>query len=299
MSWVAASILCGTLSSAKYARQSWNVAMRITGTGHLARRSYPGTHPDDTIRSSRIMSDPVLPPTFQRWMDELLPSPIPRESRATCHDCPMLDASEAGPDAPFHPATKCCPYHPELSNFQVAAILLDDSPEVAPARAVLDRRIDGRLAVSPLAVRPPPAYMTIYNASAGATPTAFGRTPALVCPFYIRDGGLCGSWRDRNSVRASWFCRYERGARGRAFWRLVHLLLKTLEDSLRLWCVAQVDPEVARTAFLFEADSPRGLDEFAVSGVASEPAYLMQWGKWAGMERTFFKKCAQPAAGLS
>ncbi|HYL82493.1 MAG TPA: hypothetical protein VEU07_16870, partial [Candidatus Acidoferrum sp.] len=68
-----------------------------------------------------------LPPLYGRWMDDLLPGPIPRETAATCDDCAMWPGPGDQPRSDFFflPETKCCTYIPTLPNYLVGRILED------------------------------------------------------------------------------------------------------------------------------------------------------------------------------
>jgi len=63
----------------------------------------------------------ALPPLYAAWMAELLPGPIPRESRATCDNCAMLPPISERHDSGEHyfSRIKCCTYVPTLRNFLV------------------------------------------------------------------------------------------------------------------------------------------------------------------------------------
>src|SRR5687767_8577752 len=63
-----------------------------------------------------------MPRLFEKWLSQAFKSPIPRESKAHCADCPMCGAEAA---ERFNPSTKCCTYVPDLPNFLVGAILSD------------------------------------------------------------------------------------------------------------------------------------------------------------------------------
>src|SRR5689334_23221482 len=95
--------------------------------------------------TAREVGSPVLPPLFDRWIRELLPGPIPVETKATCSSCAMLppegEARSRGEQ--FYAAdTKCCTYPPELANFLVGRVLSDDGDDAAPGRRTVEERID-------------------------------------------------------------------------------------------------------------------------------------------------------------
>ena len=141
-----------------------------------------------------------LPPLYDGWVTELLEGIIPRESRATCHDCAMCPSSvaQSGPREHYYdPAIKCCTYIPVLHNFLVGRVLSDDDPAAQAGRVTVEKRIAVGVAVTPLGLGTPPVFSLLYN---NLSAEAFGRSRNLRCPHYIEDGGRCGVWRNRNSA---------------------------------------------------------------------------------------------------
>src|SRR5262249_56333349 len=132
-----------------------------------------------------------------------------------------------GPDEPpldiaFDAHVKCCSYTPDVANYNAGRILADEDPVGITARRQLRGRIKDKVGVTPLGVAVPPLYRTVYENA----PTAFGKVPAMRCPFYVdRDGGLCGVWRHRDSVGTTWFCKFDAGGMGRIYWKVITALL--------------------------------------------------------------------------
>jgi hypothetical protein len=235
-------------------------------------------------------------------MDELLRGPIPSESQATCSDCAMAPQGD-GPPAPsgehFLPDVKCCGYLPRLPNFLVGAALADEGllPE---GRRSLEARIDARVGVTPLGLEETPAFTLLYQSDLGMK---FGRSRRLRCPHYVdADGGLCGVWRHRNSVCATYFCKHDRGATGQAFWVALRNLLREIERSLAESCALDLEPGDAALEALLAVESSRGprVDGDELDGVAVDPEkHRALWGSYWGREREFYLECARRVAGLS
>src|SRR5713101_6632134 len=170
-------------------------------------------------------------------MDALLGESVPPESRATCDDCAMCAPEGAAEPNTlyFSPRVKCCTYQPRLPNFLVGRALEDRDFAFSAGRATVERRIDGGVEVTPLGLEQSAAYGLLYqHGSAG-----FGHAESMRCPHYIEEGGRCGIWRHRNSICATWFCKYERGAVGLAFWERLRDLLMAVEKDLAVWCVLE------------------------------------------------------------
>src|SRR5581483_886405 len=191
---------------------------------------------------------------FDGWLHDLLGGPIPAETNATCDSCAMIVAGDTSgaplADAGYNAETKCCTYLPELWNFLVGRVLLDDSPEAARGRATVEARLDSGVAVSPLGLRRDTAYRVLY-ATGGES--IFGHAKAMRCPHYLHEeGGLCGVWRHRESTCATWFCKYVRGSVGRTFWMHLHQLLRFAEQSLAGWALLELGLEPRALARLYE-----------------------------------------------
>jgi hypothetical protein len=121
----------------------------------------------------------------------------------------------------------------------------------------------------------------------------------LRCPFYIEAGGLCGVHRHRDAVCSTWFCKYDRGARGVVMWTAVKQLLKQIERALRLHCLSTID--LGGTAFeLAMMIDPfnKPLDDNDLRRTRNEVLYRRSWGRYFGREREFFIACAELVAPL-
>jgi hypothetical protein len=214
---------------------------------------------------------------------------------------PAEGAKTAG-DLFFNPQTKCCTYVPLLPNFLVGRILADDDPAGAAGRASVERRIDTRLGVTPLALSHPPVHAVLYRVGAAQ---AFGRSRTLRCPHYLEEaGGACGVWRHRNSVCSTWFCKYARGRTGQRFWHGLDQLLATVERELARWCLVRLDLDPVTLAVLLPRGTDRHvgggdeLDADAIDGRADDAAYRDAWGDWLGRERTLYRESARLVDGL-
>ncbi len=243
-----------------------------------------------------------LPPLYARWMRECLAGDIPREPKATCHDCAMCRApANAAPeqDAVFYdPRSKCCTYMPVLWNFLVGALLDDDSAEAAAGRRTVEARIAAGVAVTPLALERPPAYSVLYS----HIPEAFGRAQSMRCPHYLEEaGGLCGVWRSRESTCATWFCKHERGAVAKRFWEGLHRLLQLTERQVATWCVTELDvgAEALAAIFPFPPRPPGPVTGADFDGGTTPERRKLVWGKWAGREHAFYREAGRLAGALS
>jgi hypothetical protein len=238
-----------------------------------------------------------LPPLYAGWLHEVVAS-LPEEREATCDRCAMCGTEERGV-ATFNPSTKCCTYLPIIPNFLAGEILLDDDPAAERGRASVRRRIDARVAVTPLGLGRSPAYQLLYDSGEDT----FGRATSLRCPHYLDEaGGKCGIWKHRNSTCATWFCKHERGATGLRFWRSVDRLLHTVEEALVRWCIAEADLDSATLERLFppplfgQKARPTAGD---LDGQGDRKLHEELWGEWSGREAELYIRCARQVASLT
>jgi hypothetical protein len=73
----------------------------------------------------------------------------------------------------------------------------------------------------------------------------FGRRRDMRCPFYVEAQLTCGVWPHRNGVCRTWFCRYQRGFRGRHLWNRLRDVLNITERRLAYWLASEGDPPEA------------------------------------------------------
>jgi hypothetical protein len=239
-----------------------------------------------------------LPTLYSRWIAAALDGPVPKEARATCDDCAMLVKPER-PLLPteysFNPITKCCTYVPELPNFLLGRILADDDPAMARGRAAVEARLAENNAVTPFGLGRPPGYMVVYRQ---ASDTGFGRLRSLRCPYYLEDVGRCGVWKHRESMCATWHCKYVRGAVGLRFWQALHQFLFAIERALTIQCVLDAGLGTPALRRLFPPMFTRqGPADFLESlGDIHDGSDL--WGPWRGREREFFVESARRCEAL-
>lgn len=278
-----------------------------TGLASWSTHPAAGCQDAQNVLEDTAVASPVddelerLPPLYATWMKACLGRAVPRETRADCAACPML---QEPPEVPgtirFHPATKCCTFLPDLPNYLVGALLASDDPRDAEGASRLRARIADGVGVSPLGVLRTVAYDTMSAFSS----LEFGTDPRLVCPYYrADDGGSCTIWAHRNCVCGTWFCRFERGASGKTAWNAMCNLLRSVEESLARWCLVELDFEPAALERMFGWHKPSPeppLPEILYISEPEElPASKVDWGSWAGREEDFYRACAAAVAELA
>jgi hypothetical protein len=263
----------------------------------------PSPRPRTPAKLARGATEP-LPPLYASWLDQLLGDSIPRESEATCDDCPMCPKGgrQKAAEQFFDPYSKCCTYTPNLPNYLVGRIITDTDPAFARGRASVEERMRSGVGVTPLGLAPPASRTLLYQ-HVTAEAEGFGRARALRCAHYLDEaGGRCGIWRHRNSVCSTWFCKHVRGAVGMRFWKSILGLLIAVEAQLATWCVLELDPGAEALARLFPPPGDRPPSEklrWGDIGVpADERARRAIWGSWWQREEAFYAECARRVNAL-
>ena len=237
----------------------------------------------------------VLPATYAGLLPDFFERPAPGEKKASCDRCAMCQHA-GDPPRPaglvtFSPDTKCCTYHPKLPGYLVGAILDDTTPELAEGRRRIREHIHTRVGVTPEWLAPPRKFWLLLEAARTA---AFGRTESLLCPYFERERGLCTIWRHRESDCSTFFCKYDAGADGQAFWRAFRSWLVHVEQNLANAAVQAVAPGLA------EPRVPRG--QLTLEDVEDRPpsdaAYASWWKAWAGREEELYVACHRHVTGL-
>lgn len=205
-------------------------------------------------------SSTPLPPLHARWLDAMLGAPTPAEVDTTCDDCVMCKPPPTGTS--WDPVARCCTYLPHLPNFLLGGALSDDS---VLARPSVEARIAAREGISPIGAGWTRAFAEAWQ----DRETWFGRERAMRCPHHIAEGGLCGVWKYRNAVCATYFCRTVRDGPGRRFWDAAREVLLTVEHDLSRSCLQEL-------------------------GVAAD-----DWGEWFGRERELYRACFAIVAPLA
>lgn len=260
------------------------------------------THTNRRRRTAPAEPSP-LPPLYTRWIRSALGSLPPNETTATCNDCAMVAPPDVDPTHSanglfFDPRVKCCTFVPDLPNFLVGRILLDRSPDGERGRASLRQRLANLTHATPLGVDSPPPFMTLYTAAGEAL---FGRAADLLCPHFMPENGGCGIYQHRMSTCCTWFCKYDRGERGRGVWESTRRLLRVVERVVAVHCLRTLEPGSVALEHALDASPtrlarPRAAD---LGGPQNEREHRRLWGRYAGREEAFFEACGRLASRLS
>jgi hypothetical protein len=247
----------------------------------------------DRLVTLRAKMAPLYGPLFP----ELFDRPEVVETRATCDTCAMCDHGQVAPVAMdyFRPDAKCCTFHPSLPNYLVGAILADEGEELAEGRRRLRAKIASRVGVTPGYIAAPRKYNLIYAAGRGGG--FFGRSKAMMCPYFDNDnGGRCTVWRYRESVCSTYFCKYTAGKPGWAFWDTLKSYLAHVERSLARYSGLMVDKDVSEPDIERYMLTPEDMEDLP----PKDDEYAVWWsnGKWVGREEEFYIECYKHVVAL-
>lgn len=237
-----------------------------------------------------------LPDIYRSFLPGFFEQPMAEERHATCASCPMCPPAEPDlpPDAYFNPSTKCCTFFPALANYSVGGLLIADTGEGAEGARRVRARIAARIGVTPAGVLPPARVLLLQRASR----QAFGRAESLVCPYLDRERGACTVWAHREAECATWFCKHNQGADGRAFWKQLRDYLVLVHVTLSTWTMRELGIDAERIAAGF---GPR-IDSLDARDLDDRPPrddeYLAMWGHWAGREEAFYRAAFDLVRGL-
>jgi Fe-S-cluster containining protein len=204
---------------------------------------------------------------------------LPKERRATCANCPMVEARG------FRPDYRCCTYLPLVPGFAIGLALQEGGP-----RGRLEALIDqGHM--TPEGLHPSP--LARFHARRQDALGLYGKGETL-CPLLDAPTGQCGIYAFRNGVCSTFFCVHDHGLVGDQFWSGLRDLVCQLETALHQWALREVgfDLEAYMQALDGLADDPLGASDPLSRGW--RPAVLDRlWADWRGRERELFLATAR------
>jgi hypothetical protein len=243
----------------------------------------------------------TLPALYARWLETILPGPLPVEIEATCSDCAMCPRPGEEDIADrlfFTKDSKCCTYSPSLPNFLAGSILADSAASMVTGRSSLTTRLQNDSGASPLGVLPTPVYNLLYRHSQ----QAFGQNSSLRCPHLDSASGTCSIWSYREPTCITWFCKHVRGKIGQTFWMALQVFLTSINKELALWAVLQLDIGSDALACLGgwreRVTHSENLQPHEIDSRQNAKAARKIWGRWWGRETEFYVECARLVSGL-
>ncbi len=237
------------------------------------------------------------------------------ETRARCESC----IQARGPAAIYKDSLKCCTFFPWLPNFMIGAIFESS----LPGRSWLEERLAARapqavairgetggeagsgassLAKSeavavPLGLFPALTYQRRWHAR---QPQGYGNDETLLCPHFVREGGVCGIWSQRPSTCVAFFCESSYGLAGTEFWAKFEKYVSALELALAqeaLLSLGLTLPEIelsARFRPRYGAPDPHGF-----TGAKLQAEEARAWVEMGGDKIGFYRQCHEIVRSLA
>lgn len=240
-----------------------------------------------------------LPELYRKFLSPFFEEQIPVEVNATCNNCAMCQ-QEGQPAIPgvdyFRPESKCCTYHPKLPNYLVGGLLMDTNPALDEGRNRIRQKIAQGIEITPLAIAIPKKFSVLQKMGGNES---FGRASSMICPYYVKDGGLCSIWKFREAVCSTYFCKTVAGSAGIKFWKLVRAYLVHIQDALMWYSLHTMN---WNTEALWEYVTSRENDNLDPNDLderrPNDQTYKKLWGDWTGREEELYKECFRIVQGL-
>jgi hypothetical protein len=203
---------------------------------------------------------------------------FPRESRATCMNCPKACYDSYRPDY------RCCTYHPRVPNFLLGLALETEQGQTS-VRALVDRGM-----LLPEGMHYAPAQWVDYLED--LQNETFGQSQKVLCPHLEPKTGFCMIHAFRNSVCSTFFCYKDHGDLGDQFWGQVQTLGSQVEMALCQWSLFEIGFDLEAYFQAFDRLAPQIL-KVSGQGGWTEEALAVLWGKWFGRELELLRACAE------
>ncbi|MBI5057502.1 MAG: hypothetical protein HZB61_12890 [Nitrospirae bacterium] len=228
----------------------------------------------------------ALPELYRRVLPPFFKKGIPEETAATCSDCAMLrNRKSAGQGETFFAErSKCCTHYPVLPNYLAGALLSSTDQAHEEGRYRIRQKIRKRIGITPLGIMRPGKYTLILK---NTVQEFFGRSSSLVCPFFESGKGVCTVYPFWDAVCGTWFCKYERGQEGKAFWLSLRKYMENAEKILGQYALYKMDMDAE--AVNGRSEGPGLLTVYeADEHPPDREAYTAMWGKRTGSEEAFY-----------
>jgi hypothetical protein len=229
-----------------------------------------------------------IPPLYQKILPIFFENYLPDEGSATCGLCVMLGENSSGFSSGHHfsPASKCCTHYPELPNYLVGALLSNSAHASAEGVRRIREKIRSKIGITPMGIERPAKYSLLINNS---LPEFFGRSAALICPFFEAEAGRCSVAPYWDSVCSTWFCKYVSGEDGVRFWSSLQKYLEGVEYQLKRYLLMGAGLNVPSSGSAPGTQKFLTLQELDALPPLQKD-YLALWGEWAGKEEEFYRE---------
>jgi hypothetical protein len=225
-----------------------------------------------------------IPPIYHSIFPELLDIEIPEEKIATCSNC-TLCRSHRSP----YVGTKCCAYHPHLSNYLVGGILADEDVSLAIGKERIHEQIAAKAGVTPYGIIPTRPYQdrrkVVNSHDFWSRPHEL--MEAQRCLYY--NEGSCTVWKYRENLCVTYFCSSIGGESGTRFWKKLNKYLKMAETKLSQYAMLRLGWPVTTIKTGEVSTEDFNLED--QQGIVDHAKYSLIWGAWEGREKEFYLSC--------
>jgi Fe-S-cluster containining protein len=225
-----------------------------------------------------------IPTLYHILFTSILELEFVEEKIANCENCNLCHSSKS----PYI-NTKCCSYHPHMSNYLIGGILAHEDKKIETGQLQIKKRIETKFGVTPYGIIPTSAYVTTDRKLKANEfwERAQGLLERQVCPYLAN--GKCSIWKFRENLCVTYFCSSVSGKSGTKFWSKVNEYIKMAETTLAQYAMLQLGWPPAKIKT--EAVATTDLNIEDEQGNIIEENYKKLWGDWAGREEEFYIKC--------
>jgi Fe-S-cluster containining protein len=241
-----------------------------------------------------------LPFVYSNLLPDFFNNPLPEEELATCDNCVMLGDATGTNDlikkGLFSPISKCCTFYPNLPNYLVGEILLSEDKTMVKGQNAIIELINNGSNTLPIGIRKPKKYELLFNSS---SKLVYGKSSALICPYYNRENGFCSIWKSRNSICSTWFCKYTKGTDGEIFYDKLKRYLNHIEKTLSNYAANKMGYSASEILNMYSDSKNDKLNSFEIDEIKDIEKHKIIWGKYAGQEIEFYKNCYEIVSNLN
>lgn len=230
-----------------------------------------------------------LPELYMGLLPSALNIDLPSESFATCNNCSMCSEERPHSSNSYYSVdTKCCTFHPHLPNYLIGYILSAKDSGMKEGQLRIQEIIKNRKGVFPSGIYPSKKYQSLYRHYGSQV---FGKTVSLLCPFYVKESGLCSIWKSRESICSTYFCVHTGGIQGRNLWMTIKDYLTHVQESLAQYCLQKKTfKSKQHEGALLESENNISIEDFDEAPPSFEQ-YANLWSNYKGREIEFYKDC--------
>jgi Fe-S-cluster containining protein len=239
-----------------------------------------------------------LPEIYNNIFPSFFNNVLPAEELATCDNCAMVQSHESTNtnENYYAPNLKCCTFYPTIPNYLIGAILNSNDKMFEHGQNVIKKLIEKGSNVFPTGIHQPKDYKLLYDA---ASTRGFGKSKALLCPFYNKTLNNCSIWKYRNSTCSTFFCKYVNGKDGNDFYLSLKEYLQNTETAISNYILLKQGFTSTEIIELREHVKNNKITHFDLDGRKNIHQYTNHWKAFDGKEIEFYIESYKIASELN